>query len=245
MNANALLREAAGLLEIVRARRPRVHCLMNGVVQKLVADGLSAIGAIPSMTSSPDEIGHFAGKADALLVNLGTLDEARRQVIALGIDRVREDGKPFILDPAHCDYSPLRARYASDLMRCGPTTVRGNGAEMALLTVPATVIAVTTGAQDEIAGGGRRAVVRNGHHLSPVVTGTGCLSGALLAAFAAVTDDAFGAAVAATLVAGVAAQQAGDEARGPGSFEPALLDALFALTSDDIENFGRVDDDEA
>lgn len=242
MSGQNLLREAAGLLDAVRTRRPRVHCLMNGVVQKLVADGLSAIGAVPSMTGSPDEIGHFAGKADALLVNLGTLDEARRQVIALGVDSVAEEGKPWVLDPAHCDYSPPRARYAIDLMECGPVAVRGNGAEMTLLDVPETVIAVETGLKDTIAGAGRRVTVRNGHALSPVVTGTGCLSGALLAAFAAVADEPFVSAVAATLVAGVAAEKAGAVARGPGSFEPALLDALFALTPNDIETSGRLGD---
>ena len=47
-----LPQRAAALLERVRGNSPRVHCLMNTVAQKLVADGLSALGTIPSMTSS-------------------------------------------------------------------------------------------------------------------------------------------------------------------------------------------------
>src|SRR5690606_19374052 len=103
--------QAAGMLERLRDARPRVHCLMNTVVQKLVADGLSALGAIPSMTSSVDEVSAFVGKADALVVNLGTLDDQRRQAIRLALDTARGKAKPWVLDPAHCDYSPPRAAF--------------------------------------------------------------------------------------------------------------------------------------
>jgi hydroxyethylthiazole kinase len=65
---------AAASLALVRQQRPRVHCLMNTVVQKFVADGLAALGAIPSMTSALEEVKAFAQRADALVVNLGTLD---------------------------------------------------------------------------------------------------------------------------------------------------------------------------
>src|SRR5690606_30099042 len=63
-----LPRLAAAMLVRVRREAPRIHCLMNTVVQKLVADGLSALGAIPSMTSSTEEMQHFARKVDALSV---------------------------------------------------------------------------------------------------------------------------------------------------------------------------------
>ncbi len=70
-------RQAAEILERLRTRRPRVHCLMNTVVQKFTADGITAVGGIPSMTASPEEIEDFVGRADALTVNLGTLDAGR------------------------------------------------------------------------------------------------------------------------------------------------------------------------
>jgi hydroxyethylthiazole kinase len=97
------LEVAAELLERLRTQKPRVHCLMNSVVQKLVADGLSVLGAIPSMTSSPEEVAAFVRKADALCVNLGTLDAARREAIDLALEAADEAGRPWALDPAHCD----------------------------------------------------------------------------------------------------------------------------------------------
>jgi hydroxyethylthiazole kinase len=232
--------QAAGMLQRLRDARPRVHCLMNTVVQKLVADGLSALGAIPSMTSSVEEVSAFVAKADALVVNLGTLDERRRQAIRLALDTADEYAKPWVLDPAHCDYSPPRAAFAQDLLARGPAVLRANASEFALLEVPAPVIGVHTGAIDLVRHGDRSLAIENGHALTAKVTGTGCLSGAVIAAFLAVERDAFQAAAAAMLVVGVAAESAAETARGPGSFEPALLDALYRLDPAGIARRARV-----
>lgn len=240
MNAPAISQHAADLLDRLRTRRPRVHCLMNTVVQKLVADGLSALDAIPSMTSSVEEIEAFVAKADALTVNLGTLDSQRRASIAVGVGAAATHGRPWVLDPAHCDYSPARAALAQELLAQGVTALRANEAEFALLAVPPSVIGVRTGKTDRVAFDDEAVVIANGHALTAKVTGTGCLSGAVIAAFLAVGDDPFSATAAAILAFGVAAEMAAEHARGPGSFEPALLDALAALGGDDIVQRARV-----
>lgn len=240
MNA-ALPERAAALLDDVRQRRPRVHCLMNGVVPKFVADGLSALGAIPSMTSSPEEVGHFVAKADSLLVNLGTLDAQRREAIGIAVNVADEKGRPWALDPAHCDYSPPRAAFAQELLARGPAVLRANAAEYDLLSALAGVVAVRTGKQDRIAQNGTAFSVANGHPLTAMVTGTGCLSGAVIAAFLAIEADPFIAASAAMLVFGIAAEMAGETATGPGSFEPALLDALANLGGAHILQFAKAD----
>src|SRR5690606_7905695 len=107
-----------------------------------------------------------------------------------------------------------------------PDVLRANPAEHQLLTVPREVIAVKTGKADRITHGSGVFSVENGHALMAKVTGTGCLSGAVIAAFLAVADEPFAATAAAMLVMGVAAEIASGQARGPGTFEPALLDAL-------------------
>ena len=239
-----ILEEAAGLLDRLRTRGPRVHCLMNTVVQKLVADGLSALDAIPSMTSSPEEVAAFVRKADALCVNLGTLDAARREAISLALAAAAGAGRPWALDPAHCDYSPPRAAFARELLAQGPAVLRANPAEHALLAVPANVVGVVTGRHDRIVLGQRGVAVANGHEWMAKVTGTGCLSGAVIAAFLAVADEPFAAAASAMLAIGVAAERAAPPARGPGTFEPALLDALAALSPQDILDHGRISDEQ-
>ena len=81
--------------ERLRARAPRVHCITNAVAQTFTANMLLAAGAVPSMTIAAEEIGAFAARADALLVNLGTFDAERREA-ALRRSRSRgERGHPL------------------------------------------------------------------------------------------------------------------------------------------------------
>jgi len=233
---------AAELLARIRCERPRVHCLTNTVVQKFTADGLTALGAVPSMTFSMEEIAEFAARADALLVNLGTLDAQRRQVIEAAIPVIKGRDRPWVLDPVKCHFSASRLSVAQGLLRLRPAAMRGNSAEIAALgPLPETVV-VETGERDRIRRGEESVSVLNGHRYMPAVTGTGCLSGALLAAFLAVEPrQPFQAAACAFLVIGVAAEMAAEHARGPGTFEPAFLDALAAVDADDLATRGRIE----
>jgi hydroxyethylthiazole kinase len=233
---------AAASLTHVRQRRPRVHCLMNTVVQKFVADGLAALGAIPSMTSSPEEVEAFAGRADALVINLGTLDDGRRTAIRLASAVARDAAKPWIVDPVHCDYSPSRLAFAKELISLAPSVVRGNASEMDIIGEVNGALKIKTGPVDELTLD--RSVVRieNGHPLMAQVTGTGCLSGALIAAFMAVEPDCLKAAAGALLTSGIAAEIAAKNANGPGTFEAAFRDALAALQPEDIVANARISD---
>ncbi|WP_185984579.1 hydroxyethylthiazole kinase [Aureimonas mangrovi] len=234
---------AGALLTALRERRPRVHCLTNSVVQKFTADGLSALGAVPSMTQSLDEVADFAVSADALLVNLGTLDPARRDAIDIALDAFEATSRPWTLDPVHCDLSPLRLSYAQALLARGPAVVRGNAAEMAVIgTAPAGTVAVRTGAIDALRVGGRGVDVENGHAMMARVTGTGCLAGALVASFLAVGRDRLEASASALLFLGVCAEVAAEETKGAGSFAAALLDAIHLVGPADLEERGRARD---
>jgi hydroxyethylthiazole kinase len=46
----------ADILERLRERRPRVHCITNAVAQAFTANMLLAAGAVPSMTIAPKEV---------------------------------------------------------------------------------------------------------------------------------------------------------------------------------------------
>lgn len=246
MTIHPVIGAAARLVGDVRERRPKVHCLTNSVVQKFTADGLVALGAIPSMTSSVDEVADFVVQADALLVNLGTLDSSRRDSIRLALDAFETTGRPWALDPVHCELSPLRLTFARELLARGPAVTRGNSKEIAVLgKAPSGTIVIQTGASDLIRLGERKLAIRNGHPLMAKVTGTGCLSGALIVAFLALGHDRLTSAAASLLFFGVCAEVAAETARGPGTFAAALLDAVAAVEATDIVNRGKVDDDAA
>lgn len=241
---------AAALLASVRARQPRVHCITNTVAAPFTANVLLAAGAVPSMTVSIEEVGAFVARADAALINLGTFDADRRAATLRAVDAAASHRRPFVLDPVFVDRSPPRAAFAREVVGLGPAAVRLNAPELATLfgedetpagaaRISGAVVAVT-GPIDVVADGRRGVRVANGHPLMAKITATGCAAGALVAAFLSVTDDAFEATAAALLAWSVAAEVAGDVARGPGSFVPALIDALHALDTATLLQRARV-----
>jgi hydroxyethylthiazole kinase len=240
-----LAKQAAEILTKVRSIRPRVHCLMNTVVQKFTADGISVVGGMPSMTSSVEEVEAFVAKADALTVNLGTLDAEKRRAIELAVDVADAQDKPWILDPVHIDYSPSRLTLARALVQRSPSCVRGNAAEMEALGDTGSALRIQTGPSDSLRKGTMSVRVDNGHPWMAKVTGTGCLSGGIIATFMAVEPDPLAAAASALLVVGVSAELAAGYSRGPGTFGIALLDALSELTEADIIARARITHDQA
>jgi len=233
---------AGDVLARVRERAPRVHCITNNVAQNYTANVLLAAGAVPSMTTAPEEIAGFVASADALLVNLGTFDAERRRAVDLALDAAMAARKPWVLDPVFIDRSPARAAFARTLLARAPAAVRLNRSEFVPLfggevsdeaaaraaKNSGTVVAVT-GDTDLVTDGLRRAALRNGHPLMSLVTAMGCAGSALLGAALAVESDAWFAAVAALAALGVAGEIAGTSAAGPGSFATAIIDALHGL----------------
>lgn len=247
----ARLALAAGeILALMRARRPRVHCITNSVAQAYTANALLAIGAVPSMTTSPDEIAAFAGSADALLVNLGTLEPERRTVIRTAIEAAAAHDRPWLLDPVFIDRSPGRASFARDLAALGPAAIRGNAAEIAELgpgedirglAVRLGTVVAATGETDVVTNGPRIAGIANGHPLMARITAMGCAGAAITAAFLAVAEDPFEATGAAMLALGIAGEIAAETAHGPGSFATAYLDALYGLEAPELAARARID----
>src|ERR1700731_4190673 len=123
---------AAEVLARVRVRRPRVHCITNSVAQNFTANMLLAAGAVPSMTIAADEIADFVARADALLINLGTLDPERRSAIDLAV-KAAGARVPWVLDPVFVDRSAPRAAYAKALVARHPRAIRLNAEEFAAL----------------------------------------------------------------------------------------------------------------
>lgn len=197
---------------------------------------LLAVGAIPSMSSDIHEIGDFVRRADALLINLGTLDTARKLAIEAAIDVACEREIPWILDPVLIDRAPTRLAYARQLMNKRPSVIRGNAAEMLALGGDPTSLAretksvvAITGAIDLVTNGHREITIESGHPLMGRVTGIGCAGTALIAAFCAADPDKdlFAAVVAGLRTLGEAGEKAAEMAPGPGGFAAALLDQIY------------------
>lgn len=98
---------------------------------------------------------------------------------------------------------------------------------------------MATGKQDLIANRHHAFLISNGHAALSGITGTGCMVGALTAAYlpGSSTDSVstgMPAALLAAITMGIAGEHAAVISRGPGSFQAALLDEIYCLTDESL-----------
>ena len=69
----------------VSAKRPVVHCITNYVTANDCANILLGVGASPIMADEINEVEQICDLADALVINIGTLNQTKVQsMIAAG-----------------------------------------------------------------------------------------------------------------------------------------------------------------
>ncbi len=252
----------------VRQQRPLVQCLTNYVSMDIAANVLLAAGASPAMVHTDQEAGEFAGLADAVYVNIGTLSPPWVEGMRAAVAMARQRGRPWVLDPVAVGATGYRTSVAVELFAQRPTVLRANPGEVLALAgvagssrgVDSTAssddaveqarrlardggcVVVMTGERDVVTDGDRVSVVSGGDARMPLVTALGCSLSGLAAACCAVCEDAFEASVAACALLAVAGERAGATAAGPASLRTALIDALATLTPEDLASRAMVRD---
>jgi hydroxyethylthiazole kinase len=207
------------------------------------------------MVENEEGSAEFAGVADGLLVNLGTLSGERARAMRAATAAASRQGRRWVLDPVAVGAMSFRTGLAADLLGHAPAVVRGNSSEVLSLAgatgggrgVDSTVdsdaaldtardlasrtgaVVAVSGVVDYVTDGQDVVEVHTGHELMTRVTGVGCALGAIVAACLAVEESALLAACAATSILTVAAEVAAESSSGPGSFALGLLDQLAAL----------------
>lgn len=232
-------------LQAVRERAPLVHSITNLVVMNFNANALLAVGASPVMAHAHEEVCDMVGIAQALVLNIGTLEPAWVRAMQLALQAARARGIPVVLDPVGAGATPYRNAALTELLRTGaPTVVRGNASEImsvaglagttrgvdsaassheavaaaqALARALGAVVCVS-GADDLVVdAAGRRVTLSNGHPWMTRVTGVGCSASALVGAFAAVQPDPWRATVAAMACLGVVGEIAVERTQAAGA----------------------------
>ena len=95
--ANPQTHLARHLAEL-RRQPPLVHAITNYVAMDLSANALLAAGAVPAMVHAEAEAADFAGIADALVVNIGTLSPPWVEAMKRAAAKANDLGKPWVLD---------------------------------------------------------------------------------------------------------------------------------------------------
>jgi hydroxyethylthiazole kinase len=232
-------------------------CQTNNVVTGFTANVLLAVGASPAMVDDVVDATVFAGVADGLIINVGTLAGERTEAMRAAV--AARGALPWVLDPVAAGPLPARTALARELLAAGPTVLRANASEVlgvagsasagrgvdagdgpeAALPVAVELAArhgcvvAISGAVDVITDGSTTVRVTGGSPHMTQVTGVGCALGALVAAVAAVAPPLV-AAVAATALMDAAGSLAAREGPGTGTFAVRLLDELSTLTPDRV-----------
>ncbi|MCD7834629.1 MAG: hydroxyethylthiazole kinase [Lachnospiraceae bacterium] len=123
------------LLENVRKRAPRIHCITNYVSMNDCANILLACGASPIMAMDEAETAQITSICDGLTINIGTLSRAAIPAMLASGKRANELGIPVVLDPVGTGASDFRTESAVRLLEeIRFTAIRGNASELRALS---------------------------------------------------------------------------------------------------------------
>jgi hydroxyethylthiazole kinase len=253
-----LLGEARGTLA---EKRPLVHHVTNYVVMNLTANVTLAMGASPVMAHDVGEVEEMATFASSLVLNIGTLSPRWIEGMLLAGKRAKSRGIPVVLDPVGAGATALRTEACRRILEeVRPDIVRGNRAEVTVLAGAsarirgvdsvetgedpvglyrafareAGAVVCVSGPSDFVTDGGRLFRVENGHPTFGRVTGMGCSATTAVGVFAAAGLPALEATALAMGVFGACGEEAASASKGPGTFVPALIDALARVASGGI-----------
>ena len=260
MDMHQVYTNSRKILETIRERKPIIHQITNYVTVQDCANVVLALGGSPIMADAQEELGEIVRLSNALVINIGTLNERTLASMHTASRFAQEGGIPIILDPVGAGASSYRTEAVQSLISSVvPTVIRGNLSEIRsvarmdshTLGVDAAhsdgaedmeqsreiainlarklgcIIAIT-GKTDIVSDGTSLATIENGHPLLTHITGTGCMSTAMVGTCCAVTEDYFSATVTALLCMGISGELASIHS-GLGSFHTALFDSISTL----------------
>jgi hydroxyethylthiazole kinase len=248
-------------IKTVRAQSPLVHNITNFVVMNNTANALLAVGASPIMAHAHPEVQDMVNICQALVINIGTLDEYWVKSMLLAAEQAHKLNKPWVLDPVGAGATGYRNQTISALLAYRPTVIRGNASEiLALARENATptkgvdstaesneaitaakmiaeeydTLVCISGKTDIIVGRETLIYLDNGDALMTKVTGLGCSSTAVIGAFIGVIDNQAEATAAAMALFSIAGELAAKQCSGPGSLQVQLLDKLHTITEEEF-----------
>jgi len=248
-------------IETVRTQSPLVHNITNFVVMNNTANALLAVGASPIMAHAHPEVQDMVSICQALVINIGTLDDYWIRSMLSATEKANQLGKPWVLDPVGAGATNYRNHTLSALLSYKPTVIRGNASEILAVakanTTPTKGVDSTaesseaieaarliadkydtlvciSGKTDIIVGKGALISIDNGDALMTKVTGLGCSATAVIGAFIAAIDNKVEALSAATALFSICGELAAKQSAGPGSLQVNLLDKLHNISEEEF-----------
>ena len=248
--------------EAVKTKRPLIHCITNPISINACANAVLSVGARPVMAEHPTEVSGITETAAALMINLGNITDARMESMMISSNVAAKRDIPLVLDLVGIACSRLRRDFAKKLIEKNlPCIIKGNYSEIlalyddnyrasgvdaeaaldggniqktaALLAERYGSTILASGKTDIITDGDKAVLVSNGTAQMTSITGTGCMLGAIAAAFTSVSEP-FEAVASAAVFFGICGEKS--VADGTGTFMTRLYDSISLVSDTDIQN---------
>ena len=226
------------------------------------------------MANSIYEVEDVLRHASSLVLNLGTLgDNSIKTMIKAGVfaNKIKV---PIILDPVGVASISHRKEAAFELLNnVKVNVIRGNMSEIKtlcglkgiakgvdsdeiigiedskkiakLLSKKINSVVAITGMIDYISDGERVISIGNGNEMLTKVTGTGCMTTALIGAYLGSGNNDIVSAVSGVLSMGIAGEIAFEnlkENEGSGSYRVKIIDGIFKMTEEDFIKRGKINE---
>ncbi|MDD4701197.1 MAG: hydroxyethylthiazole kinase, partial [Desulfovibrio sp.] len=124
----------ADILDTVRRCSPVVHCITNYVTVNDCANIVLAAGGSPIMADDEAEVEDVVALAQALVINVGTLNSRTIAAMLKAGRRANRLGRPVVLDPVGAGVSTLRNTALQRLLQeVRFAAIKGNISEIGFL----------------------------------------------------------------------------------------------------------------
>ncbi|WP_029278040.1 hydroxyethylthiazole kinase [Carnobacterium jeotgali] len=197
------------MLSQIKKTAPLVHCMTNYAVANFTANGLLAVGASPIMADEVNEVTEIVSISQALLINIGTVNDRTAESMMLAGEKANELSIPIVLDPVGVGSTSYRRQLVQLLLKnIQFNLIRCNAGELAAIAgevwqskgvdsgtgeIDIALVAkrislqyrcfvIVTGESDFITNGYEELHISGGKELATHITGTGCLLSAICAA---------------------------------------------------------------
>ena len=208
----------SGIFADIRRKQSLIHCITNPISINQCANAILAVGGRPMMAEHPREVAEITQTAGCLMLNMGNITDIRMASIRISAETAVKAHIPVVLDAVGIACSQLRRNYIRELLsEMRPTVIKGNYSEVYALYQDSycasgvdadasldirtidrcaltlardrNTIILASGKVDIITDGKRLVHIHNGTSQLSAVTGTGCILGALCAAYLSVNPS--------------------------------------------------------
>ncbi|WP_349515176.1 hydroxyethylthiazole kinase [Leuconostoc suionicum] len=111
-------------------KAPLVHCITNDITLETVANTILYLGGKPIMSSDTREFASLFQSTDALLLNMGRLNESHEQSLSQASSLADVTKKPTVVDLVGYGITNERTKLGMAMARNHPTVIKGNTSEI-------------------------------------------------------------------------------------------------------------------